>query len=203
MNEIIDRCIIHKIPISSYMIMYLLHNNEKNVLLNYCINNTKIETKEFLWMIDNGYLEEVRDRSLIEINDLVLTNKFSSEVLKIVGTKNITFEQAFEQLRDHFPSKAGNSERRLQGDIERCKRLYKMTIIKNGKLDEELHSVILQCINYEVIVRTKGRSLEYFKLLATWLSKEEWKLYYDDVIEIIKNNGSVEGNTNNSNLDAI
>ncbi len=191
MNEVIERCVNHRIPITAYMILYLLYNDEASELVNYCINNTRIETKEFLWLIDNGYLEEVKDRKIIEINDLILTNKFASEILKIADTKNITFDVAFNQLREHFPIKAGNSERRLQGDVERCKRLYRITIVKNGKLDVELHSVILQCINYEVRVKTKSKSMEYFKLLATWLSKEEWRLYYDDVIEIIKKNGAV------------
>ncbi len=43
-------------------------------------------------------------------------------------------------------------------------------------------------------MKTKSRSLEYFKLLETWLRKEEWRLYYDDVIEIIKKDGSVNSN---------
>lgn len=197
MNEIIEKCINHGINLYSFLILHCLYNDEQELLVNYVKGVDRIETKNFLWLIDNGYLEEVKNRSLIEINDLILTDKFASEILKMANTRGVTFEQAFDQLRDHFPVKAGNSERRLQGDLERCKRLYKTTIVKNGKLDEELHSVILQCINYEIQMKTKSRSLEYFKLLATWLSKEEWRLYYDDVIEIIKKNGSV-GSDNQS-----
>ncbi len=203
MNEIIERCIKYRINLYQYFILNSLYNEEGYKIVDYCINVDKIPTKDFLYLIDNGYLEEVKDRKLIEINDLILTDKFASEILKIANTKNITFDVAFNQLREHFPTKAGNSERRLQGEVERCKRLYKSTIVKNGKLDEELHSVILQCINYEVRVKTKSRSMEYFKLLATWLSKEEWRLYYDDVVEIIKKEGSVGGNTDNSNIDAV
>jgi hypothetical protein len=199
MKEVVERCITHKISIVQYMICYLLYNDEQAQLVNYCVNNLKIETKEFLWLIDEGYLEEVKNRKLIEINDLVLTNKFASEILKIVDTKNITFETAFNQLRDHYPVKAGNSERRLQGDVERCKRLYKNIIIKNGKLDEELHSVILQCINYEIKMKTKSKSLEYFKLLTTWLHQKEYELYYDDVINIIKKSGAVDKESGNGN----
>ncbi len=203
MNEIIERCIKYRINLYQYFILNSLYNEEGYKIVDYCINVDKIPTKDFLYLIDNGYLEEVKDRKLIEINDLILTDKFASEILKIANTKNITFDVAFNQLREHFPTKAGYSERRLQGEVERCKRLYKSTIVKNGKLDEELHSVILQCINYEVRVKTKSRSMEYFKLLATWLSKEEWRLYYDDVVEIIKKEGSVGGNTDNSNIDAV
>ena len=191
MNEIIKRCINHKVPFVSYMILHLLYNEEQDVLVNYCINVSKIETKEFLWLIDNKYLEEVKNRDLIIVEDLVLTDKFSSEILKITNTKNITFDVAFDQLRNHFPSKAGNSERRLQGDPPRCKRLYQNIIMKNDKIDVELHSMILQCINYEINVKTKSRSLEYFKLLTTWLQQKEYELYIKDVEEVIKKNGSV------------
>ncbi len=191
MKEVIERCISHKINLYGYFILNSLYNEEGHKIVEYCLNVDKILTKDFLWLIDEGYLEEVKDRKSIEINDLILTNKFASEILKIADTKNITFDVAFNQLREHFPIKAGNSERRLQGDVERCKRLYRTTIVKNGKLDVELHSVILQCINYEIQMKQKSKSLEYFKLLATWLSKEEWRLYYDDVIEIIKKSGAV------------
>lgn len=198
MKEIIDKCLLHKINLYSYFILHCLYNEEHDVLVNYCINVDKINTKDFIWLIDNGYLEEVKDRKSIAIDDLVLTDKFKTEVLKIVNTKGVTFDEAFEQLREHFPTKAGNSERRLQGDVPKCRALYQRTIVKNGKVDEELHSVILQCINYEINVKTKSRSLEYFKLLETWLRKEEWRLYYDDVIEVIKKNGAINKPINGS-----
>jgi hypothetical protein len=191
MKEVIERCLASSLNLYQYFILNSLYNEEGEKIVQYCISVEKILTKDFIYLIDKGYLEEVKDRKLIEINDLILTDKFASEILKISNTKNITFDVAFNQLREHFPSKAGNSERRLQGDVERCKRLYQNTIVKNGKIDIELHSVILQCINYEIKMKTKSRSLEYFKLLATWLSKEEWRLYYDDVIEIIKKDGAV------------
>lgn len=192
MKEVIERCLLHKIDLYAYMVLHLLYNEEPEKIVQYCINVDKISTRSFLWLIDNNYLEEVKDRKSIEINDLILTDKFSSEILKITNTRNITFDVAFEQLREHFPTKAGNSERRLQGNIDKCKNLYKNIIIKNEKIDEELHSVILQCINYEIKIRTKGRNLDYFQLLETWIRQKTWQLYYDDVIEIIKKRGSVD-----------
>lgn len=204
MKEVVERCLSHKIDLYAYMVLYLLYNEESEKIVEYCISVDKINTKSFLWLIDNGYLEEVKNRKLIEISDLILTDKFSSEILKITNTKNITFKQAFEQLRDHYPTKAGNSERRLQGQVDKCKVYYKNIIVKNGILDEELHSVILQCINYEIKMKTKSRSLEYFKLLTSWLNQREYELYYDDVIDIIKKNGAVDkGNSNNGFVEDV
>lgn len=191
MKEVIERCIANKINLYGYFILNSLYNEEGSKIVEYCLNVDKILTRDFLWLIDNKYLEEVKDRKSIEINDLILTNKFASEILKIANTRNITFDVAFDQLKEHFPIKAGNSERRLQGNVDKCKNLYKATIVKNSVVDEELHSVILQCINYEIKTRIKGRNLDYFQLLETWIRQKTWQLYYDDVIEIIKKSGSV------------
>lgn len=196
MKEVIDKCLLHRINLYSYFILYCLYYEEQELLTQYCLKIDKIDTKNFTELIDAGYLEEVKDRKFITINDLVLTDKFKQDVLRIPETKNITFDQAFEQLRQHYPSKAGNSERRLQGDVERCKRLYQNIIVKNGKIDDELHNLVLQCINFEINLRTKNRSLEYFQMLATWLQQKTYTLYMDDVQQIIKNKGVVDRNNN-------
>lgn len=192
MKEVIERCINSGINLYQYFILNSLYNEEGSKIVQYCISVEKILTKDFIYLIDKGYLEEVKDRKSIEINDLILTDKFASEILKIANTGNITFDVAFDQLREHFPTKAGNSERRLQGNVDKCKNLYRATIVKNSIVDEELHSVILQCINYEIKTRIKGRNLDYFQLLETWIRQKTWQLYYDDVIEIIKKSGSVD-----------
>ena len=72
------------------------------------------EVVENIKLIDGGWIEDVKDRTKISVEDLKITDKFSREVLKIPNVKNITFDDAFNQLRDTFPIKAGNSERRLQ-----------------------------------------------------------------------------------------
>ncbi len=196
MNEIIERCIFSGINLYGYFILNSLYNEEGDKIIRYCTSVDKILTKDFLWLVDGGYLEPLKNRDVILIEDLILTDKFSSEILKITNTRGITFDVAFEQLRDYYPSKAGNSERRLQSGIDKCKVYYKNIIVKNGRLDEELHSVILQCINYEIKIRTKARSLEYFKLLTTWLNQKEYEVYYDEVIELIKKEGSVDPSSN-------
>lgn len=179
-------------PLYSYFICICLYNEEQDILVSYINQVDKIFTKDFLFLIDNGYIEDVPDNNSIKIEDLILTSKFKSDVLGIADVKNITFDVAFEQLREHYPIKAGNTERRLHGDINRCKVLYKNAITKNGRIDEELHSVILQCINYEIMIRSKSRSLDYFQLLATWLQQQTYNLYIKDVNDLIKNKGFVD-----------
>lgn len=193
----IDKLIKAKLPLEAYIILSCIYNEEQDKLYNY-INNvskTPLNTFEFLikekYIISNG-IKSVTN-ILIEIENCELTDKFPKEFLGITKSKGtLIFDEAFQQLRDHFPIKAGCSERRLQGNIEKCKNLYRIIIVKNGKLNDELHSVILQCINYEINLRTKARSLEYFKLMTTWLNQREWELYIDEVESIIKKEGFVD-----------
>tara|TARA_R110000868_G_scaffold124334_4_gene328764 strand:+ start:254 stop:871 length:618 start_codon:yes stop_codon:yes gene_type:complete len=188
----INKLIELKLNLYSYFICWSLYNEQQDVLVNYITNIDKIETKCFVSLIDNGYIEDVPNKTAIMIEDLKLTGKFKSDVLGIANASNITFDVAFEQLREHYPIKAGKTERRLQGDINRCKILYKNIITKNGRIDEELHSIILQCINYEVNIRTNDRSLDYFQLMATWLQQQTYLLYIKDAEEMIKKKGFVD-----------
>ena len=201
----LDKIIKHKLSLEGYLICWCLYNEESSILLNYVNNVNKIPIHIFSNLVSEGWLLWSGDiissdpsKSGYNLDNIELTEKFSKEVLEVISNKNLTFDECFQQLRDHYPIKAGNSERRLHGDLERCKNLYKTTIIKNGKIDDELHSVILQCINFEINLRSKAKSLEYFQLLATWLSQKTWKLYIEDVEEVIRKNGFVSKKEENS-----
>ncbi len=192
MNVNVDKLIEFNLPLDGFFILYCLHNEETGMLQNYVTNISKIPTKVFKQLISEGWLETTAKDDTFTLTNISVTDRFSKEILGIVDVNGITFAESFEQLREHYPSKAGRTERRLQGNVARCKTLYQNTITKNGVVDEELHSLILQCINYEIKSRTKDRSLDYFQMLATWLQQRTWEVYKQDVEEEIKKNGFVD-----------
>lgn len=205
MEVSIDKLIGSKIPLEGYMIMYCLYNEEKDLLASYTKNVRKISTEVFLDLVKNGYLtNSSEDPAAFTIDSIELTDKFKNEVLKVPIVNNITFDQAFNQLREHYPSKVVDpvgAVRRLQSDIERCKRLYKSAILVNGEVDEATHSLILQCINFEVGERKRSKSIQYMQMLPTYLSKRSWELVQEDVEKLIIKNGSVESTTEGFNED--
>ena len=203
MNVNVDKLIEFKLPLEGFFILHCLHNEETGLLQNYVTNISKLSTMVFKDLINGGWLETTAKDDTFTLTNISLTDKFSKEILGIVDVSGISFAEAFEQLRDHYPSKAGKTERRLQGNVARCKILYENTIKKNGVVDEELHSLILQCVNYEIRSRTKDRSLDYFQMLATWLQQRTWEVYLKDVEDEIKKNGFVGGVDNGGNIDAV
>ncbi len=190
----LEKLIKHSLNLEGYFILYSLYNQREDLLESYVKKVNKIPSNIFNRLVTDGWLNYSGDKVDISYNldNIELTERFSKEILMVISNKGLTFDEYFQQLREHFPVKAGNSDRRLHGDLVRCKNLYKTTIVKNGRIDEELHSVILQCVNFEINLRTKNKSLDYFQLLATWLSQRTWELYKEDVEILIKKNGFVD-----------
>ena len=203
----LEKLISLSLSLEGFLVLYCLYNEEEANLLKYIVKVNKIPSLIFNKLVSDGWLIYSGDmvKPDYNLNNIELTDRFSKEIMEIQPNKvSLSFDECFQQLREHYPIKAGNSERRLHGDLTRCKNLYKTTIVKNGKINEELHSVILQCINFEVNLKTKSRSLDYFQLLATWLSQRTWELYIKDVEELIRKNGFVDKNgENRGNIDAI
>lgn len=201
MNIEVEKLIKFKLPIDAYLVLHCLHNQEGEFLKNYVLNVKKIDTSVFKNLIRDGWLKSTSTNDTFTLENIEITNRFANEILKVPNSKNISFDVAFEQLRDHYPTQAGKTGRRLQGDIARCKRLYSNTIMSNGIINEELHSTILQCINFEIKIRTNKGSLDYFQMLATWLQQKTWELYVKDVEQQIKKDGFVSGDTNGFTTD--
>ncbi len=199
----IDKLIECDLSFDEYFLLLYLYNEDMDSIFKYFVGDNKLDLLTFRKLVVNGWIED----SLTfndELGNLKLTDKFAKEFMGIIINKNLNFDECFQQLREYYPIKAGNSERRLQGNIDKCKKLYQFTIMKNGKIDEQLHNIILQCINFEINLRTKNRSLEYFQLLATWLGQRTWELYKEDVQVLVKEIGWVDKNrSDEGNVDAI
>jgi len=184
----INRLIGLGLTIQEYMILYLMYNDNQDVLDSYSNNveNLVENNNIYVNLHMKGYLD----------NYCHLTDKFKHEVLKVPKVdNNITFEEAFEQLREHYPTKVigpNRGVRRLQSDIDRCKKLYKKIIIDNyGDIDIKKHQFILQCIDFEVIERKRGKNEAYWQLLPTYLNQRGWELVEEDVKKLIEKNGTI------------
>lgn len=200
----INKLIGLKIPVEGFMIMHLLYNEEKEILLSYTKNVKQIPIQVFLDLVNRGYLTNSSKDNNITIDDIELTDKYKFEVLKVPNVAGLSFQQAFDQLREYYPSKVGDpggGVRRLQSDIERCKKLYKLAVLVNGEVDEEIHGFILQCIRFEVEERKKGRNLQYMQMLPTYLSKKSWELVSDDVKNLLSKKGTVTSTDESDNFE--
>lgn len=180
----------NNITVEQYFVMYHLYNNDYSFLIKYVKGCGKIPTTLFKSLILKGYLEEVEDNDFNQ-ETLKLTDKFELTFIKVVG--KMDFETCFKQFWDSYPNrvKSGLKERFLRADKEVCKNLYKKIIIDKGKIDLAKHSLILQCINYEVNKNTKSGDMIYMRNSSTWLRNKSWESYQDIVEKIIYKGGSV------------
>lgn len=194
----IEKLIKNKLSLEGYFILHCLYNEEDYILTNYVKNINKIPTKIFVDLVNGGFLIS---KSLTEfrIEDIEVTDKFRDEFLLSDVSSTLTFEQAFEQLREKYPSKVteGKAIRRLHGDVLRCKRSYESIICKHKVVNEQLHNTILQCIDYEINEKTKSRSLYYMQMLSTWLNQKSYEQYIDDVKREIEKNGEIKKTEDN------
>ena len=175
-----ERMINFKLSLEGLFILDCLYNEDSETITNYVNNVNLIPEQVFLNLIKDGWLTSTGTR-YFTLKNIEITEKYQVEYLAIPITKNITFDDAFVQLRLAFPKIAGTSGRRLQSNIDKCKVLYKKAIFSTGHLDEELHNKILQCIKYEIKIRTTSRNLEYFQLLPTWLGQKTWEIYLEEI----------------------
>lgn len=189
----VEKLIEKSLSLEGFFILYSLFNEEEELLSRYCKSSVyKIPTRVFQQLVDEKYITiKGNDTKEFRIDNMELTDKFKLEILGLKNLKSISFDKAFEQLRQHYPTKTPNG-RRLHQDVERCKRLYKNVICPLGVMNEELHSFILQCINFIIEQKRRSKSEDYLQLLSTFLQQKNWESVQDEVEELIKKNGYVE-----------
>ncbi len=135
-------------------------------------------------MINLNILNEIR---FPEIN-LTYKSKdlfFKSPIVDI----NIEFEDYFKELRDTYPNKVpaeNGSNRRLQGDINRCKKLYYKILIDKSFIDKDLHNNIIKAIKKQYLEYERGKRLVYFQNLVTYLHQQNYEAYLEDMNEELK-----------------
>ena len=173
----IEKLIELKLSLEGYFVLWSLYNEQGACLSRYCKSSIhKIPTRVFEQLVDEKYIDFKGDKDFT-LDNMTLTDRFKLEVLGLKDLKATSFDVAFQQLRECYPTK---------------------TPSPLGVVDEELHSVILQCINYIVNQATKAKKLDYLQMLPTFLAQKNWETVKDDVEALILKNGFVD----KKNLDS-
>lgn len=189
----IDRIIESKLNLNGWLILYCLHSKNNSLLLNYIAAVGKIQTKVFDDLVKHEWLSFEGNSTEYTLDNISLTDKFSN-VFYPKKSNALDFDFCYKQLKIHYPSKVVDQYggvRPLHTDNERCRKLYANAIMKDGQVDEEKHSMILQCINYIVNNKTKSKSLGFMQLLPTFLYQKGWEPVESDVMKIIIEKGGV------------
>ena len=181
------------VSVEQYFVMYFLYTDNYSLLMKYVKKCGKISTVLFKTLVLNGYLEETENDEFNQ-DSLKLTNKFETTFIKSVN-KGVDFETCFLQFWEHYPNlvKQGLDKRYLRVDKEVCRNRYKSIILGKGRvIDLALHSLILQCLNFEIRDKKRGGKMIYMRNSSTWLKNKSWEPYKDEVEKIIFKGGSVE-----------
>lgn len=113
-------------------------------------------------LIDKGYIK--KDSSRIKYS---VTNSYLKFVVEA---------DEFDQLLSKFPvyviRNTGNKDY-LRTDKTRCKRKYSRII----KTKKSSHDYIMECLDYEIKVRTAENSMNFMKKLPNWLDSREWETW--------------------------
>ena len=186
----IEKMMNFKLSAEGVFILDCLYNDNADVLEVYVKNIRKIRLEVFTSLEKEGWLTNSTDTNVFTRPSIELTDKYQVEYLAIPKEKEVTFEEAFIELRGKYPVKT-ESKRRLQGNVDKCKVLYKKVIYQGGRVNYKLHTKILSCIQLEINERVKNKSMEYFQMLVTWLNQKNWDLYMEDVEEALETTGKI------------
>lgn len=118
-------------------------------------------------LIENEYLHFYGIGNIMPLKEIIVTEKFKN-ILKNTDL--------FEELYNKFPVKVTRPEGKedyLRTDKNKCRIKYNKLTNKNALL----HDHMIQCLEYEVDLRSKLGTMGYFKQMRNWLDSEEWKKY--------------------------
>jgi len=183
LKQLINEIIKSKLGFEGYFVLYCVFHKEKDLIYEYVSKCKKINTEIFRQLESNGYLL---------IDDPEQTNKITFELLSLTE-KGFDFIQSndqmtevinlpisdsnFEGFRKFYPTvvKDGLKERRLQGNVKRCKSLYDKLLM------ETTHDILCKCAELYHNKHKKSGDAIYMQNLETWLNKRTYQLYVDDI----------------------
>jgi hypothetical protein len=198
----IEKLVKEELQLEAYFILYCLHFKKEDVLVNYLKNVLKINKSIFDSIVEEGYLKYFGNPGGdYTLENIQITNKFG-KIFFDEDEGELTFEKAFEELREVYPKKTPDG-RRLHVDLDRCEKYYRSSIISFKKVNKSYHNLIIECTKFIVKEKTNNNSLQYLLQLPTYLNKKEWQTVEDDVKKLISNGSSVNIAINNENKKLI
>lgn len=191
----LEKLIENKLNLDGFLVVYCLYYKKEELLTKYINNTTRIPTKVFQGLVNDGFITCDSDTTFT-LQNMHLTDKFKDIFVEEEEEEVIVmpFDKVFEELKNAYPTKVINlstgEPRYLKQDPDRCEKLYRNIIVNKGVINYELHKTIIQCINYIVNIKTKSRSLGYMQMLSTFLQQKSWMPVLDDVNKIVENTKS-------------
>ncbi len=151
--------------------------------MKYISTTGRIETLIFQRLRDSGFII-LKDESNILFNEIKVTDQ-AKNLFNVSDNKE--FEILFKELLSTYPKsvkRITGGTRPLHNDLQRCKKLYKSTIVSIGLVNKELHKKILLCVQKYHRDHLKDNKQEFMQLLATYLSQRTWEQYLDEVTNL-------------------
>jgi hypothetical protein len=173
----------NKLKIEDWFVLFCLVHNEEEMLMKYISTTGRIETLIFQRLRDSGFII-LKDESNILFNEIKVTDQ-AKNLFNVSDNKE--FEILFKELLSTYPKsvkRITGGTRPLHNDLQRCKKLYKSTIVSIGLVNKELHKKILLCVQKYHRDHLKDNKQEFMQLLATYLSQRTWEQYLDEVTNL-------------------
>jgi len=186
LNIDFEIAIKHKLKLEEFFVLACLHENKERLIVEYTSNCGRIETGIFSKLHEKGFI--IVD-NIIDISfDSIKLTPLGNSLFDVIRNNNVEFNELFSELKNTYPSKVPTKTggiRRLHGDLQRCIKLYKSTIIKNGIINLELHTKIIRCVKLYYLEKQKANDLPFLAAFATFLQQRNWEQYLDEANENI------------------
>ncbi len=180
----LNKLYINKLKIEDYFVLFCLVYDNEEMLMKYITTCGRIETVIFQRLRNSGFII-LKDELNILFNEIKVTDQAKN--LFNAQNNTIDFEPLFKELLSTYPKsvkRVTGGTRPLHNDLQRCKKLYKSTILSIGLVNKELHQKILLCVQKYYRDHLKDNKQEFMQLLATFLSQRTWEQYLEDVSNI-------------------
>lgn len=179
----LNKLYINKLKIEDYFVLFCLVYDNEEMLMKYITTCGRIETVIFQRLRNSGFII-LKDELNILFNEIKVTDQAKN--LFNAQNNTVDFEPLFKELLSTYPKsvkRVTGGTRPLHNDLQRCKKLYKSTILSIGLVNKELHQKILLCVQKYYRDHLKDNKQEFMQLLATFLSQRTWEQYLEDVVE--------------------
>jgi len=179
----LNKLYINKLKIEDYFVLFCLVYDNEEMLMKYITTCGRIETIIFQRLRNSGFII-LKDELNILFNEIKVTDQAKN--LFNAQNNTVDFEPLFKELLSTYPKsvkRVTGGTRPLHNDLQRCKKLYKSTILSIGLVNKELHQKILLCVQKYYRDHLKDNKQEFMQLLATFLSQRTWEQYLEEVVE--------------------
>ena len=157
----------YRLTADEYIIIQLLYDKKFDEYNQY-LSNYSIVEKELLFnrLYKSGLIKDTNQ-----------PNEYKPEFIELDNWANVMLAKGdyFDEFLQHYPTtitRPDGTKDYLRTDTNRCRLIYN----RITKGNQALHNHIVECLKYEVRLKTSDGSMKYMKRMPKWLASEEWKI---------------------------